>query len=140
MPRWARFLSCTFTALLLSLCGFLLAAYLTEHAPHFWSGLQAFLATADFWSLVLLFGLMAAAGLMSARAVVNLYGLPDPLSGFLAGSAPAVCYVALLLASQLSAWGGWHGAWPRVWPAAVWLILPFALAGAVANWLWARLG
>jgi len=139
MPRWARFLSCTLTGLLLSLVGFILAAFATERAPHFWSGLRGFIATPEFRDLCLLFGLMAAAALISGRILARLSGLGGSQAGFLAGSILALCYVAFLLASQVPIWGGWAGAWHRIWPAAVWMAMPFALAGALQNWLWERL-
>lgn len=139
MPRWARFLSCTLTGLVLSLVGFLLAAYATERAPYFWSGLRGFLATPQFRDLCLLFGLFAAAALAVGRLLTHLSGLSGIQAGFLAGGMLALCYVAFLLASQVPIWGGWAGAWPRIWPAALWMALPFAVAGAFQNWLWERL-
>lgn len=139
MPRWARFLSCSFTGLLLSLTGFVLAAYAQERTPRFWSGMQEFLTTPEFWSLVWLFALLTATGLLGGRILANLWGLAGSLAGFLSGAALALCYVAFLLATHLPEWGGWRGALPRVWPAAAWVTLPFALSNAFISWLWERL-
>ena len=139
MPRWARFLACTVTGGALALGGVLLAAYLTEPAPHFWSGFVAFAATRAFRGLVLLFGVIAAVVVLVTRALVNLCGLPEAVAGFLAGSALALCYTAALTASHLQVWGGWVGVSARLWPGAAWFGLPFALAGALVGWLWERL-
>lgn len=139
MPRWARFLSCSLTGLLISLTGFVLAAYGQERATGFWGGMQEFLTTPEFWSLVWLCALIAGAALLLGRIVANLWGWAAGLSGFLAGGALALCYVAFLLASHLDEWGGWRAALPRIWPASAWLSLPFALAGAFATWLWEQL-
>lgn len=139
MPRWARFLSCGFTGLLLSLTGFVLAAYSQEGAPRFWSGMQEFLTTPEFWSLVWLFALITAGGLLVGRLLVNLWGVAASLAGVVSGLALALCYVAFLLASQLPDWGGWGAALTRIWPAAGWFALPFALSGGFAGWLWERL-
>lgn len=140
MPRWARLLSCSFTGLLLSLTGFLVAAYAQEPLPRFWSGLQEFLTTPAFWSLVWLFTLLTVMGLLVSRALVNLWGLPASFAGFLTGGALALCYVAFLLAGLMPAWGGWAASWHRLWPEAGYLALPFALGGTFANWLYERLG
>jgi hypothetical protein len=139
MPRWARFLSCSLTGLLLSLSGFLLAACAQERTTRFWSGLQAFLTTPEFWSLVWLFALVAALSLLVGRVLVHLWGLPASVGGFLSGGALALCYIAFLLAGQVPEWGGWAAAWPRIWPALGWISLPFALSGSLTNWLWERL-
>lgn len=140
MPRWARFLSCTITGLLMSLVGIVLTAYAQERIPRFWSSLQEYLVTPEFWSLVWLFALLSAVGLVMSRVVCNLSGLPASFAGFLTGGAVAFCYVAFLLAGHLPEWGGWAAAWPRIWPAAGYLALPFAVGGGAANWLWERLG
>lgn len=139
MPRWARFLACSLTGFLITLSGVLLSAYTVEPLPHFWSGLQEFITTPDFRLLCWLFALLAALGLLLGRIIANLWGWPGAIAGCLAGGGLALCYIAFLLASQLPAWGGWAAAWPRVWPAAGYIILPFALAGALGSWLWERL-
>lgn len=139
MPRWARFLSCSFTGLLLSLTGFLLTAYGQEQAPRFWSSLQEFLTTQEFWSLVWLFALLTALGLVLSRVLVKLWGLGATLAGFLTGGALAFCYVAFLLAGLLSQWGGWAASWPRIWPEAGYLALPFAVGVGLSGWLYERL-
>ncbi|MFZ5816661.1 MAG: hypothetical protein ACOY93_15430, partial [Bacillota bacterium] len=75
MPRWARFLSCSFSGLLLALTGLLLAAYGQERSPRFWAGLQEFLTTPEFWSLVWLFALLVALSLVGGRVLARLWGL-----------------------------------------------------------------
>ncbi|WP_374711995.1 hypothetical protein [Symbiobacterium terraclitae] len=139
MPRWARFLCCTVTGQLLSFAGVLLAAGAVEQAPRFWTALQSFTGTPAFWSLFTVYGAVAAASVLAARALVNLYGLPAPAAGLAAGTLLALCYVAALTGANLTWWGGWAGAWTRLWPAAAWFALPFAGAGSLANWLWERL-
>lgn len=139
MPRWARFLCCTVTGQVLAFGGVLLAALAVEQAPRFWSALQGFAGTPAFWFLFVLYGAVAAAAILAARALVNLYAMPAPAAGLAAGALLALCYMAALTAGNLTWWGGWAGAWPRLWPAAVWFGLPFAGAGSVASWLWERL-
>jgi|GEM_PF-1909034 len=139
MPRWARFLCCTITGQALAFGGVLLAAWAAEQAPRFWSALKDFAGTPAFWTLFLLYGAIAAAAVLTARAIVNLYGLPAPAAGLVAGALLSLCFTAALTAANLSWWGGWTSTWPRLWPAAVWFALPFAGAGSVANWLWERL-
>lgn len=139
MPRWARFLSCTVTGAVLSFGGVLLAAALAERPQGFWKALQAFAVTPGFWALALLFCGLAAGAVAAARALVALYGLPPAAAGTLGGAALAACYLAALVSGHLHAWGGWEGTLPRLWPAALWMALPFAASGAASGWLWERL-
>lgn len=139
MPRWARFLSCSFTGLLLTLCGFFLAAHWFEGRPGYWRGLLDYLTTPAFWSLVLLFGLLSGVGLIIARVAVNLYGLPDAVAGLVSGALVAVVYAAFLLAAHAPEWGGTAVGLHKAWPAGAVFALPFALAGAFTTWLWDRL-
>jgi len=138
MPRWARFLSCTFTGLLLSLPGFLLAAYYHEERSDFWSHLQEFLTTPAFWALVWLFAGVAAATLLLGRLLVNLYDLWSSLAGMIAGATLALAYIAFLLSTQVEAWGGPAALISRLWPAGGLIALPLALAGSFTTWLWDR--
>lgn len=140
MPRWARFLSCTVTGTLLSCGGVLLAAAAAERSPGFWRAFQAFAVTPAFWGMLLLFGALSAGVVAAGRALVHLYGLPAETAGATGGAALAACYLAALVSGHLQAWGGWEGTLPRLWPAALWLALPFAASGAAAGWLWNRLG
>ncbi len=138
MPRWARFLSCGFTGLLLSLSGFFLAASYLEPRPDFWGRLQEFMTTPPFWALVWQFAGVAAMALLLGRLLVNLHGLWGGTAGFLAGAAMALAYIAFLLSTQVDAWGGLSGAWPRLWPAGGYMALPLALSTGFATWLWDR--
>jgi hypothetical protein len=139
MPRWARFLSCSFTGLLLSLAGFCLAAYWWEGGAGYWRSLLDFAATPDFWYLVLLFGLFAGFTLVAARVAVHTYGFAGGVAGFLAGGTVAAVYVAFLISSHAGDWGGAAVGLARVWPAGGVFAAPFAVAGAVTTWLWDRL-
>lgn len=139
MPRWARFVSCTFTGLLLSLVGFLMTAYWYEGGPTYWESLLDFLATPGFYSLVLLVTLMAAVTLVVGRLAANLCGFSDTIAGLLAGGVVAAAYCVLLVSMNASEWGGLGVATQRAWPAAGVFSAPFALAGAFTAWLWDRL-
>lgn len=139
MPRWARFLSCSFTSLIVSLVGFLLAANWYEGGPRFWPQLMDFFSTNAFWSLVWLFALLGAVTLVIARIAVNLYGLPDSVAGLLAGGAIALVYATFLIASHVGDWGGVALGVQRTWVAGALFAVPFATAGAFTTWLWDRL-
>lgn len=139
MPRWARFLSCTLTGSLLAFGGVLLAAGAVERPPHFWRAFQAFAVTPAFWTLLLLFVLLAAGAVTAARALVNLYALHPVAAGAIGGALLAACYIAALVSGHMPGWGGWEGTLPRLWPAAVWMAAPISAAGAAAGWLWERL-
>ncbi len=139
MPRWARFLSCTITGSLLTFGSVLAAAAAVERPHAFWRSFQAFAVTPAFWRLLLLFVLLAAGAVAAGRAIVHLYGLPPAAAGAIAGAVLAACYMAALVSGHLPGWGGWEGALPRVWPAALWMALPFTASGAAAGWLWERL-
>lgn len=139
MPRWARFLSCTLTGLLFSVVGFLLLADSVERKPNFWAEVVNFLGTIEFLSLVLLFILLTALTILLGRIGVNLYGMADGPAGFLAGGLVAMAHGAFLVSTYAADWGGLTIALQKVWPAAALFVLPFALSGAVANWLWDRL-
>ncbi|HEY3368488.1 MAG TPA: hypothetical protein VGK74_25820 [Symbiobacteriaceae bacterium] len=139
MPRWARFLSCSFTGLLLSLLGFLLAAHWWEGGASFWAGLLDFVAAPAFWYLVSLFALLSGVGLILARVIVHLYELPDPVAGLMAGALVATIYVAFLLAAHAADWGGLAPGIHKVWPAGAVFAVPFGLSGAFTTWLWDRL-
>ncbi|MGE5676336.1 MAG: hypothetical protein ACM3XM_21035 [Mycobacterium leprae] len=139
MPRWARFLSCAFTGLLLTLLGFLGVAGWWEGRSGYWQSVVSFLSTPAFWSLVLLFSLLVGAGLLLARLGVYLYGAPNLLAGLLAGILPALVYVVFLLAANGRQWGGLGASLLKAWPSALLFVLPFACAGAFTTWLWDRL-
>lgn len=139
MPRWARFLSCSFTCLLLTLTGFLLAAYWWEGGQSFWSRVMEFLATTEFLYLSLLFGCFSALILIAARLLANLCGVPGPLAGLLAGAAVSLIYIAFILSAHAATWGGFAPALLRLWPSMAPFAAPFALAGAITTWLWERL-
>lgn len=131
MPRWARFLSCSFTGLVFSLVGFLLTAYWWEGGGQFWKNLFDFVPTSGFWYLVLLFGLFAMATLLGARLVVNFTNLSVGLAGLLVGGVIACTYGLFLAAG--------HAGSVKFWPAGLVFALPFALAGALTTWMWERL-
>jgi hypothetical protein len=131
MPRWIRFLSCTFTGLMLSLLGFLATAYWWEGGPSFMQGLLNFLPTSAFWTLVGSFGLVAGIALVGARVLIHLTGMAVGLAGFIAGGSAAAVCAMFLVASQ--------GGMIRLWPASAVFALPFALTGVVTTWLWERL-
>lgn len=139
MPRWVRFLSCTFTGLALSLVGALLAAGWWEGGAGFGPALLNFLSTAAFWYLVGLFGLLAMITLLLGRIAVNLYGLADAVGGVLAGALVALVYGAFLVATHASDWGGMLVALQRSWLPALIFTLPVALSGGFTGWLWQRL-
>jgi hypothetical protein len=139
MPRWARFLSCSFTGWLLIMVGFIMSAYWFEGGATYWESLLAFLTTPGFYGLVLLFALMAAIMLVVSRIAVNLYGFGDALAGGLSGALMAVVYAAFLIANYQQDWGGLAIALQRAWPAAFAFAAPFALSGAFTTWLWDRL-
>jgi len=140
MPRWARFLSCILTGLLCSLVGFLVLADHVERKPNFWAEVVNFLGTSEFLSLVLLFMLLTTLTILLGRIGVNLYGIAGGPAGFLAGGLIAMAYGAFLVSTYSADWGGLAIALQKVWPAAALFVLLFALSGAVANWLWDRLG
>lgn len=139
MPRWARFLSCSFTGLLLSLAGFFVAAYWFEGGPRFWVELFESFSTLAFWSLVWLFALLAAITLLLARIGVNLYGWPDGLSGLVSGGLVSLAYVSFLVSSHSADWGGVALGIQRAWPAGAVFAAPLGFAGAFIAWLWDRL-
>lgn len=139
MPRWARFLSCSFTGLTLSFSGFLFVAYWWEGGAGYWRSLMDFATEPAFWHLLSIFALMAAATLVASRLGVRLYQISSPLSGALAGSLVALLYVTVLISIHATAWGGLIAGARRAWPAAVLFMLPFALSGGVVTWLWERL-
>lgn len=139
MPRWARFLSCSFTALLTSLAGFLLVAYWYEGGAGYFRALLAFMAEPGFWHLVFIFALMAAATLLAGRLGVHLYRLDSPAAGALAGGLVALVYITVLLSMHASTWGGLLRGVKRVWPAGALFALPLVLSGGLVNWLWDRL-
>lgn len=139
MPRWARFLSCSFTGLLLSLTGLLVVAYWWEGGAGFWGSLLDFAATQEFWYLVLLLGLFAAVTLVAARAAVHVYGFAGPVAGFLAGGAVAVSYTAFIISTHTADWGGVTPGLHKVWPSGGLLAAAFAVTGSFTAWLWDRL-
>lgn len=139
MPRWARFFSCGLTAVLLSLAGLALSARYREGGPDFWRQMWEFIATPEFRSLLLLCAVLSGGALVLGRALGRVYGLAAAPSGFVAGAVVAGCYVSFLVASRAAEWGGWQAALMRAWPDGLFLALPFAVAGAVAGWLWERL-
>jgi hypothetical protein len=131
MPRWIRFLSCTFTGLMLSLFGFLAIAYWWEGGPSFMQGLLNFLPTSAFWTLVASFGLVAAVALVGARVLIHMTDMAVGLAGFIAGGSVAAVCASFLAASQ--------GGMIKLWPTGLVFALPFALTGVVTTWLWERL-
>jgi hypothetical protein len=140
MPRWARFLSCSLTGLLLCLIGFLLTAYWWEgNATTYWPLLLNFMAMPDFWSLVSLFGLLCAGALLLGRIAVHLYGMAGAMAGLLCGALVALAYAAFLISLHAADWGGWSPSLQKSWPSAALFALPFALSGAFTTWLWERL-
>lgn len=136
MPRWARFLSCSFTGFLVSLVGLFVAAYLYEGNSAFWQGAINFAGSPAFWSLAGLVGLLMVGALLLARLLVRLYRLTGGLAGLLSGAALALLYATFLVATHAWDWGGFLH---KAWPAALVFALPFALAGGFATWLWDRL-
>lgn len=139
MPRWARFLSCSLTGLLLCLIGFVLTAYWWEGNANYWPLLFNFMATRDFLYLLSLFGLLSAVALLLGRIAVNLYGMADGLAGLLMGALVALAYTSFLISLHAADWGGWSYSLQKSWPAAVLFALPFAISGAFTTWLWERL-
>ncbi len=139
MPRWARFLSCTITGLLLSLIGFFMVAYWREGGPEFWPNVFDFLATAAFWGLAWLFVILSALTLVLARVGVKIYGLGAAVSGILSGLLVALAYASFLIASHAPDWGGLAASIIKVWPSAVAFSVPLALSGAMTDLLWERL-
>lgn len=139
MPRWARFLSCSFTCLLLSLIGFLLTAYWWEGGRHYWSRVMEFFATTEFLYLAFLFGLLSAATLVTARMAAKVYSLPGPLAGLVAGALVSLIYMAFILSTHAETWGGFAPGLQRLWPSMAPFAAPFAIAGALTSWLWERL-
>lgn len=139
MPRWARFVSCTMTGLLLSLTGFLAVASWWEGGQGYWLQLLGFLGRAEFWSLVWLFTLLSAGSIIGARGVVHLNGLSDGWAGLAAGSAVGLICVAFLVAAHAPDWGGLLASVARTWPDGPLFAAPVALSGAITSWLWARL-
>ncbi|HEY8347752.1 MAG TPA: hypothetical protein VIL07_10875 [Symbiobacteriaceae bacterium] len=138
MPRWARFLSCSFTALVLSLSGFLLTAYWYEGGDGYWRSLLSFMAEPGFWNVVSFFALMAVLTLLAARAAVHLSRLPSPVAGALAGGLVVLIGITVILSMHADHWGGLAGGLRRAWPAAAPFALPFVLSGGLVNWLWDR--
>ncbi len=139
MPRWARFLSCSFTGLLTSLTGFLSAAYWLEGGAGFWQGVVNYMAEPDFWYTVTLFGLLAAVTLIVARVVVHIYGTGDMAAGLVAGGVVGSAYAAFLLALHAPEWGGLSLSMQRQWVAGAFFTAPFAASGGLIAWLWDRL-
>lgn len=137
MPHWARFLSCSFTGLLVSLTGFFTAAYLFEGTAEYWQSLTDWLVSPAFWYLAGLFGLLTALALLAARLLARVYGLHDSAAGLAAGAVTALIYAMFLTATHAPEWGG---IWGRTFPAALVFALPFALSGGFTGWLWDRLG
>lgn len=139
MPRWARFLSCSFTGVLLSLTGFFLVVSWWEGRPGFWQGVIGYLGTAMFWWLAAMFGLLTVVTLLAGRIAVNLYGLAGPAAGLIIGALPALFFATFIIAVHAGDWGGPAGALHRAWPAVGIFAVPFALSGGFINWLWERL-
>lgn len=139
MPRWARFLSCSFTGLLLSLSGFLFSAAWWEGGTRFWPSLLLFVAQPGFWYLTSLFWLLAGLTLLTARLSANLYELPGSVAGLGAGVLTAIGLAAFLTAVHAAEWGGWGVSLRKAWPGLLVFVLPFAVTGGVTSWLWDRL-
>lgn len=139
MPRGIRFLSCSFTGLLISLLGFLMAAYWYEGGRDYWQAAIDFTATAGFWYLAGLFALLGAVALIGARLAVYLVGLADAVAGICAGAAVAFVYAFFLITSHAQAWGGLAIALQKSWAPALAFTAPFALSGGFTAWLWHRL-
>jgi hypothetical protein len=139
MPRWARFVSCSFTGLLIAMVGFFFAAWWREGGPGYWQAVIEFVATPAFWYLAGLFGAMAGISLLLARAGANVYGTKGPVPGFLAGAAVALAYSFFLISAHAADWGGFALALQRSWLSVLLLTLPVALAGGFVSWLWDRL-
>ena len=139
MPRWARFLSCSFTGLFLALAGLFAAAGLTEGGNGFWQAAFDFAGTPAFWTLVWTFAAISMGALLVARLTVHVYRLAGPVAGLLAGGLVALVYTLFLIASQAGHWGGFALALQKSWNAAGLLLLAFGVAGAFTNWLWDRL-
>jgi hypothetical protein len=139
VPRWVRFLSCSFTGLLISLLGFFLAVSWYEGGHNYWRSLVDFAGTSGFWYLTALFGLLVAAGLLIARLAVHFVGLADAVAGMAAGAVPAAMYAVFLVAAHAGDWGGWAVSLQKSWAAAGVFIAPFALGGGFTAWLWHRL-
>jgi hypothetical protein len=139
MPRWARFLSCSVTGLLVSLGGLIATARWQDGSSHFWRGLFEFVTTPGFWYLVALLGLIAAATTLFARITVHLSTLSGGAAGLMTGGVTALVYAAFLVAAHAHEWGGAAGALQKAWPDALYLAAPFALSGMVAGHLWDRL-
>jgi hypothetical protein len=139
MPRWARFLSCTFTGLLIAFIGLLQTAYWYEGSEGYWYRLLGFVTTSAFWYLAALFGLLASGGLLLGRLAVNIYMAPPAFAGLCAGALVAAAYALFLISSHAPQWGGVASGLQKSWPAALYFLAPFAGAGAFTTWLWDRL-
>ena len=136
MPQWARFLSCSFTGLLVTLTGFFTVAYLYEGTAEYWQSLTNWLVTPAFWYLAGLFGLLTALALVAARVLVRIYGLPDSAAGLIGGTLVSLIYAFFLAATHAPQWGSM---WGKTLTAALVFALPFAIGGAFTAWLWDRL-
>lgn len=139
MPRWVRFLSCSFTGLLLALTGFFLAAYWWEGGAGYWQAVITFMSTPAFWYLAALSALLVAVSLFLGRLAVYLYGLPNGIAGLLAGFLVAAGYTLFLLSAHAESWGGMVGGLQKNWPSAAIFALPFTLSAGFTGWLWDRL-
>jgi hypothetical protein len=139
MPRWARFLSCSFTGLVIATAGFFFTAWWREGGPGFWQATIDFMATSGFWYLAGLFGALVAVGLLLARVAAAAYGSQGPVLGILSGAAVALVYSFFLVSAHAPGWGGlWLGL-QRSWGSMAIFAAPFALAGGSVTWLWERM-
>ncbi|HYG57369.1 MAG TPA: hypothetical protein VD902_04820 [Symbiobacteriaceae bacterium] len=139
MPRWARFLSCSFTGLLLAVVGFLVAAYWWEGDARYWQAAVDFAASPAFWYLTAVFALLMAVSLVVARLAVRLYRMPSVPAGVLSGALVALGYTLFLVSTHADTWGGVLPGLYKLWPAAAVFAAPFALSAGFTAWLWERL-
>jgi hypothetical protein len=139
MPRWARFVSCTVTGLLVALAGFALAGYWWEGGAGFWQSWLDFMATPAFRGLVLRFGLLLAAGLLLARLWVHYYPTTGSMAGLITGGLTGLAYALALTVTYAGRWGGLAAGLQKSWPAMLLFGLAFGLGGSVSGWLWERL-
>lgn len=139
MPRWARFLSCSFTGLLLSLAGVVLIAYWWEGGSTYWRALIDFIPTVGFWYLAALFGLLSMLTVLAARVLVRSYDLEGSAAGLFAGAVIGAAYAAFLVATHAADWGGMSVSLQKTWRAGLLFMVPWAATGALTAWLWERL-